>query len=141
MLTTLEKVDLLQHVRIFREIPTESLVRIAAIAQEVEFKDRQLLFDENGAAEAMFVLLKGQVTLTCEMQDERRLGEMQTVGEMALLADLAETETARACRPTVALKISHEAFYEAMAEDINVVRGILRALIGMIPTRMIGVRS
>ena len=133
MLTVLEKVDLLQHVRLFREIPTESLVRIASVALEVEYKDRQLLFEENGAAEAMFVLTKGDVILTDANQEEHRLTGLTAVGWLALLAEQAHTETARAARPCATLKISREDFFEAMAEDINITRGILRALVRMIP--------
>ncbi len=131
MLTILEKVDLLQNAQIFREVRTESLARIAAIAQEVGFEARQLLFSENEAADAMFVLLEGEVTLSRAGQGEHKAGKFQVTGASAVLAEQVQTETARASQATRALRIGQQDLYEAMAEDINITRGILRALVSM----------
>jgi len=132
MLTVLEKVDLLAHAEIFREVRTESLARIAAIAQEVGFEPLHPLFKENEAAEAMFVLVEGEVILARSGREGKKLGKFETAGAMAVLAEQAHTETASAAVPTQALRIGQQDFYEAMAEDINIVRGVLRALIGMV---------
>jgi ATP:ADP antiporter, AAA family len=132
MLTTLEKVDLLQHVHIFREIPTESLLRIATVTTEVRLEDRQVLFSENSPADAMFVLLKGEITLTQAGREEQRLARFEVAGAFALLAERTQAERAGVRGPTVALKIGREDFYEAMTEDINITRGIMRALVGLL---------
>ncbi len=132
MLTTLEKVDLLQHVHIFREIPTESLLRIAAVAHELELEDHQVLFSENSPADAMFVLLKGEIVLTRAGREEQRLAPFEVAGAFALLAERVQTERASVRRPTAALKIAREDLHEAMAEDVNITRGILRALVGLL---------
>ena len=132
MLTVLEKVDLLQRAEIFREVRTESLARIASIAQEVGFQLLQPLFNENEAAEAMFVLLEGEVMLTCSGREGDKLSEFQAAGALAVLAEQAYAETAVAIQPTQALRIGHQDFYEAIAEDINIARGILRALVHMV---------
>ena len=131
MMTVLEKVDFLQNAQIFRGIRTESLARIAAIAEEVGFETRQLLFSENEAADAMFVLLEGEVTLTRAGGEAHKSGEFQVAGASAVLAERAHTETARAGRPTRALRIGQQDIFDAMAEDINITRGILRALVSM----------
>ncbi len=132
MLTALEKVDLLQNVRIFSKIQTESLVRIATIAQEVLFEDHQPLFNENDAADAMFVMLDGEVLVTHLGREEYKLSGFQVLGALALLAEGMQTVTASAIRPTRALRIGCQDLYDAMAEDIGVVRGILHALVGMV---------
>ncbi len=129
MLTVLEKVDLLEHTEIFREVRTKSLARVASIAQEVGFELHQPLFVENEAAEAMFVLVDGEVLLTQSGHERNKLSEFQVAGDLAALAGLAYTETARAIRPTQAMRIGQQDLYEAMAEDINIARGILRALV------------
>jgi len=132
MLTVLEKVDLLQHAEIFSEVRTESLARVASIAQEVDFGPLKALFNENEAAEAMFVLVEGEVVLTRLGRDRNRLSAFQVAGALAVLADQAHTETAVASRPTQALRIGRQDFYEAIAEDVNIARGILRALVRMV---------
>ena len=131
MLTVLEKVDLLQHAEIFREVRTESLARIASIAQEVGFQPLQPLYNENEAVDAMFVLLEGEVMLTRSGRGEHKAGEFQVTGASAVLAEQVQTETARASKPTRALRISQQDLYDAMAEDINITKGILRALVSM----------
>ncbi len=128
MLTILEKADLLQSAEIFCEIRTQSLARVAAIAQEVHFETRHRLFTVDEAADAMFVCLEGEVTLTSAGAEERRLGRLQAVGSLALLANQTQTETAVASQAVRALRIGQQDLFDAMAEDFNITRGILRAL-------------
>ena len=130
MLTILEKADFLQSAEIFCEVRTQSLARVAAIAQEVHFEARQRLFNENEAADAMFVFLEGEVTLTRGGTGERRLSRFQAAGALALLANLPQIETATASQPVRALRIGQQTLFDAMAEDFNITRGVLRALAG-----------
>lgn len=129
MLTIMEKVDVLQKAVLFREIPTESLARIAAIAEEITFDTRQMLYTENEASDLMFVVLEGEVALVMNGREERTLGALQVVGALALLAGGPEPESAVATQPTRVLQIEQQEFYDAMAEDFNITRGILRALV------------
>jgi CRP-like cAMP-binding protein len=128
MLTIMEKVDLLQNAALFCEVRTQSLARIAAIAQEICFEARQPLFSENEAAVAMFVLLEGEAVMTRFGREERRLGRLQVAGVLSLLANEPQMESARADQPIRALRIGQQDFYDAMAEDFNITRVILRAL-------------
>jgi CRP-like cAMP-binding protein len=132
MLTILERVDLLQNAEFFREVRTRSLARIASIAQEVRFEPFQLLFSENEAADAMFILCEGEVTLTGIGREERKSAKFQATGALALLSEQAHVETASASQPTLALRIGQGDLFDAMAEDIYITRGIMRALIRMI---------
>ena len=131
MLTVLEKADLLQNVEIFRAVRTESLARIAAIAQELTFEASRIIYRENEAPDAMFALLEGEVVLVRAGEEEQKLGEFQTAGAWALLAERPHSETARTTRPTHALSIDQQDLFDVMAEDFHVTRGILRALIEM----------
>lgn len=128
MLTTLEKVDLLQKAPLFQSILTESLARVAAIAQEVSWDTRQFLFLEDDPPEAMFLLLEGQIELLRSGQEAHKVGTNYVVGALALLADEPEPESAMADQPSRALRIDQQDFYEALGEDFNITRGILRAL-------------
>jgi CRP-like cAMP-binding protein len=132
MLTTLEKVDLLQKAALFQSIPTESLARVAAIAQEVNWNTRQFLFLEDDPPEAMFILLEGQVEILRTGQEGRKVGPNQVVGALALLADEPEPESAMADQPSRTLRIDQQDFYEALGEDFNITRGILRALVHLV---------
>ncbi len=129
MITILEKVDLLHNAEIFYEIRTRSLARIAAISQEVRFEPGQVIFGENEAADALFILLQGEATLSLSGKGARKSARLQAVGAMAVLAEQAHMESARAVEPVLALRIGQSDLFDAMAEDINITRGIMRALI------------
>jgi len=132
MLTVLEKVDYLRKTPMFQHVPTESLARVAAIAQQVDFEARQPLFIEGGPTDAMFVLLEGEVTLAGRPNSERTLQSPQVVGALSLLAGALQPESAVASQPVRALRIEQQDFYDAMAEDFHLTRGVLRALVGMV---------
>jgi len=128
MLTTLEKVDLLQNSEIFREVRTQSLARVAGIAQEILLEPRQRLFTENETPDSLYVLLEGEAAVARPGREERKLGGMQVAGALALLADQLQTETSIATQPVRALRIRQKDLFDAMAEDFNITRGVMRAL-------------
>ena len=128
MLTVLEKVNILQKVPLFHEVPTESLARLAALAQEVRYEAGSLLYRENDAAESMFTLMEGEVVLLRNGQETEKLAPPSEVGALAMLADQSQPDSARAIQLTLALQLDQQEFYDAMAEDFNLTRGILRAL-------------
>lgn len=132
MLTTMEKVDLLQNAELFREIRTESLARVGAIAQEETFEMNQVLFSENEAADGMYILLDGEVTVTAAGRQDRKLKEYEAAGAWSLFADLPRTETARASKPTRTLRLGQQDLLDVMADDFQITRGILRALAAMV---------
>jgi len=128
MLTILEKVDLLQNSEIFREVRTQSLARVAGIAQEILLEPRQRLFTENETPDSLYVLLEGEAAVARPGREERKLGGMQVAGALALLADQLQTETSIATQPVRALRIRQKDLFDAMAEDFNITRGVMRAL-------------
>ncbi len=128
-MTVLEKVEILQRLPIFQGVRTESLARVAALAQEVSFEARQQLYRENEAADSMFVVIEGEVALSRNGRDAQKAGPDQLVGAPAMLAADTQPETATAVAPTQALQIDQQDFFDAMSEDFNITRGILRALV------------
>jgi len=129
MLTVMEKVALLQNVEAFRAVPTQSLARVAAIAQEADYQERQALYNDNEAADSMFVLLEGEVILLRSGREEKKIGPGQVAGLLAFLAADSQPESAMTTQPVRALRLDQEDFFEAMAEDFNLTRGLLRALV------------
>jgi CRP-like cAMP-binding protein len=129
MLTLLEKVNLLQRSPMFQSVPTESLGRVAAIAQEVAFEANQLLFRENDASDSMFVLLEGEIELLRDSHPPQKMSPHQAVGALGLLAGDPRSESAMATQQIRVLQIDQQEFYDAMAEDFNITRAIMQALI------------
>ncbi|HKS95932.1 MAG TPA: cyclic nucleotide-binding domain-containing protein [Terriglobia bacterium] len=129
MLTTIEKVNVLQKARVFAGVRTESLARVATIAREVSCDARQLLFRENDAADTMFLILEGRVTLAGDGKTPQEMGPGELLGALPLLAGESHVQSATAAQPVRALQIEQQDLYDAMAEDFNITRGVLRALV------------
>ncbi len=138
MLTVLEKVEILQKVQLFHDVATESLARIAAIAQEVSLEPRKVLYKENAAADTMFVVLEGEVSLVANGQEIKKLGPHRVAGALAMLSGAPQPESAVAILPTVALEIDQQEFNDVMADDFNVTRGIPRAVIRQLSAKSQG---
>lgn len=130
MPTVLENVDLLRKAAMFQGISTQSLLRVAAITSELNWAPGEAAYVEDTPAEAIFLLLEGEVELRSDKMAQRR-GENQVIGFLAALGGGTHTESAVATQATRALRIDMEDFFEAMAEDFNVTRGILTALAGL----------
>jgi AAA family ATP:ADP antiporter len=131
MLTILEKVDLLRTAALFQALPTQSLVRVAAIASELSWAPQQVVYQENSPAESIFFLLEGEVELRRTGKAILRQGSNQMLGSLAVLASGSHPESAVVSQPTRALRVDREELFEAMAEDFRVARGIVKALAGM----------
>jgi CRP-like cAMP-binding protein len=131
MLTLLEKVSLLQKAALFREIRTESLGRVAAVAHEISFEPRRTLFRESENPDTLFYVLEGEVSEMQNGQEKRKTGPHEVVGIMAVLAGNPYPASAVATQPVRALRIDQQDFYDIMAEDFEVTRGILKALVAL----------
>jgi AAA family ATP:ADP antiporter len=131
MLSLLEKVDLLRNARLFQAMPTQSLVRVAAIASELNWEPKQVVYHENSPAQNIYFLLEGEVELVRAGRSLAKRGPHQVPGGLAALANSNHAESAIVSQPTRALVMEREAFFDAMAEDFRVAQGIVKALAGM----------
>lgn len=131
MLSLLEKVELLRCAKLFQAMPTQSLVRVAAIASELNWAPRQVVYHENSRAESIFFLLEGELELVRAGKVLARSGPHQVPGGLVALSGGSHSESAIVSQPTRALRMDREEFFEAMAEDFRVAQGIIKALAGM----------
>jgi CRP-like cAMP-binding protein len=131
MLTLLEKVSLLQKASLFQGIRTESLARVAAIAHEISFEPRHTLFRENDNPDTMYFVMEGEVSVLQNGQEKGKLGLHQVAGNMALLSGEPYPSSAVATQAVRALRIDQQDFYDVLAEDFDVTRGILKALVAL----------
>lgn len=132
MLTTIEKVLLLQGVDIFLEAETEHLAKVAAIAQEVHFAPGTIIFREGEPSDALYVALEGMVSLQKDELEKAIVKERETFGLWALLDESPRLVTAVAMTETRALKIEREYLYDVLSSHFDIVRGILKCLVRMI---------
>jgi len=131
-LSTLEKVLFLKSLDLFEHAVIEELGRIAELTQEVGIKAGETIFREGEPVDAIYLVLKGRVTVEKNGVKIREVGEKQAFGLVAAL-DLAPTaHTVKAIESLRALKLDVLDFHEILSQDYELVRAVLRALCQMI---------
>ena len=63
MLTTIERVILLRRVDVFTGVPTEKLAELAAVSEEVDRLEGDVLFRESEPSDALYLVIHGDVSL------------------------------------------------------------------------------
>jgi len=128
MLTTVEKVLLLQDVDIFEHTSTEDLSHIASIAEEIESESEDIIFQEGEISDSMYVVIQGKVRLTREDKEIMVAGKMQAFGTWALFDDEPRVATATALESTQLLRIDKEEFIDLLADHVAITQSILKTM-------------
>ena len=128
MLTTIEKVILLQDVDIFEHTSTEDLSHIAAIAEEIEFRADDIIFKEDEISDAMYTVIDGKVRLTRGEKEVMVAGKMEAFGTWALFDDEPRVATATALEASQLLRIDKEEFIDLLADHVAITQSILKTM-------------
>ena len=128
MLTTIEKVLLLQGVDILVDTETENLAKIAAIAREVRFEEGATIFKEGEPSDALYIVVEGTVSVRKGSQEIGLVKDKETVGSTNLFEQTPRTLTLVALTGTTTLKIEREDLFDLLADHFDIVRGILKRL-------------
>lgn len=129
MLTIVEKVMLLQEVDIFKFTTTEDLAHIAAITEEVELADNQVLFNEGDIPDAMYMVIDGGVRLSRNTQEIMIAKSKDVFGTWALFDDEPQVAAAATLQESKLLRIDREDFIDLLADHVQITQGILKALV------------
>jgi CRP-like cAMP-binding protein len=134
MLTTLERVLLLQNVDVFSEVDTEKLAAVAAIGEEVDAAPGELLYAESGPSDSMYVVISGVVRLHRGDVDVTRARPGEAFGTWALFDDELRVVSATCEQRALLLRIGKEDFIELLADHLDVTRGVLKAVVRRLRT-------
>jgi CRP-like cAMP-binding protein len=128
MLTTIEKVILLQAVDDFAGVTTADLAYIAAIAEEKSFEAGVRVFGEGDIASAMYLVIDGRVSLNREGSEIAGVGPNQAFGVWALFDEERRVVTAIAETETRVLRIDRDNFAEILADHAQIAQSLLQTL-------------
>jgi len=129
MLTTIEKVIILQEIDVFEQLTTEDLALLAAVAEEVEFPPDRVIYSEGGRPDSMYLVLEGHVLLHQQQKEVMTAGEKDTFGTWALFEDEPRVVTATALEQSRLLRIDKQDFVDLLADNIQITQRILEALV------------
>lgn len=128
MLGIVEKVILLQNVGLFSEVSTQQLSHLAAIVREVPCLKGETIYEERDPADAMYLVLEGQVRLHRNDEEVVVAKEKDTFGTWALFDDEPRVTTATALEEARLLRIDREDFIDLLSDHVQIAEGILKVL-------------
>lgn len=128
MLTVIEKVIFLQQVDVFSEIPTEQMAYLAAIVEEVSFPNEKTIYQEQDPADAIYLVLEGQVRLHRNGTEIAVIGSQQAFGTWALFDEEPRVATATTLENTRLLRVGRDDFIDLLSDHVQITQGVLRAL-------------
>lgn len=102
---TLDAIDALNQVSIFRSLPSGALRDLADAVHVRDYKRDEFLYYERDPGLGMYVVQRGRVRLLVEdetgtMHELRQVGNQEFFGKLSLLGDHRRTETAQAITET-----------------------------------------
>jgi len=125
MLTAIEKALLLQNVEVFAGVPTDQLAALASIAREVAVLGGDIIYREHEPADALYLVLSGNIRLHQGDRDVTRVGRGESFGTWALFHDEPQVLTATALEDARLLRIDRNEFNELLADDVRIAQGII----------------
>ena len=134
-LTVIEKMMLIRQVPIFAELDPEDLEELGAIVEERRVEAGKDVFREGEPGDAVYLVVKGGVTVFTGGTDGRpertlsTLGAGACIGEMAVLDASPRSATVRATGRTRLLRVPGEGFKRVMSERPEMSQAIVAELV------------
>jgi len=128
MYSTVEKVLFLKSAPVFERVSGEDLAPLARVAEVEIYSTGEPITREGETGDALYIIIRGRVTISVEGRLIATLGPGEAVGEMAVLDSSPRSATATAVEETEVLRIGSEEFYEVLHEQVEIAEGIIRLL-------------
>lgn len=129
MLTTIEKVLMLQNVKLFSDVTSEQLSFLAAIAEEVTVEPSRVLYREDDPPDGLYVVISGMVQMKRGEDEIDRIGPSSAFGVWALFDDAPRLTTALAIEETRLLYVGRDDFYDVLSDHVDIVEGLFKHLV------------
>jgi CRP-like cAMP-binding protein len=128
-LAQIEKVLLLRGANLFHHCNAEAVVRIASIASERRFETGDTIYAVGDAADALYFVVTGRVSIEQPDDGSSSLGPRDTFGVQEILSGRLRGTRARATEPTVTLAIEADDFFDLLSHDIEIVKALFREVL------------
>ncbi|WP_306030809.1 cyclic nucleotide-binding domain-containing protein [Stappia sp. MMSF_3263] len=122
--------DLLRQVPLLSEFPDEQMRLLAFSAENVSYRDGEVLFISGERADAGLVIASGSVALEGDGEERADLGTYgpgSLIGETALLVETRRPARAVAVGPTEVIRIRRALFKRMLQEFPDIARRLFEA--------------
>ncbi|MFZ9888204.1 MAG: cyclic nucleotide-binding domain-containing protein [Myxococcota bacterium] len=132
--TLIERVFLLEHVDLFEGLPTDDLVAIAALAEELDVPPGGVVYREGDRGDCMYVIIAGELALTRRGLPVMTLHVGESLGQTSFLDRGPRPVTARATHnaSTRLLVVQRGAFMDLLSDR----PGLMHALFAVLGQRL-----
>lgn len=124
----IEKILLLRNSDIFKTCKEVDLIDIASICTEKSFDKGITIFKKGDHGNCMYFIHTGQVSIHEEAHQLALLSDNEIFGELSLLDSEPRSASATTLSDCILLKIEQEQFYDVVATNTDILKGIMRTL-------------
>ena len=104
---------------VFRSLSNESVQFLSNRGSLEYFDQGQTVFKQGDPGESLYLILRGSISVEVNGQFMKTLSQGTFFGEIALIANIPRTGTARTMEPCVLFKLSFDAFWEVLVQNID----------------------
>ena len=124
-----EKLQFLQKTELFAELSKIDLESIRDIAHEVVYAAGHTIFEEGAEGDSLYLLVDGEISIIKAETEVLSFKEKgYCFGEVALIDDKPRSATIKTTAPTHLLRITRNEFYQALAREPLIGKGMFRVL-------------
>lgn len=128
MLTTIEKVIVLQNIDVFAEVPSEQLALLATIAEEEDYSQDDIIYREDEPSDALYLVLDGKVRLHRGEQEIAQATNKDAFGTWALFDEEPRVVTATVVEDAQLLRVDREDFMDLLADNVQIAQGVMKTV-------------
>jgi CRP-like cAMP-binding protein len=124
----IEKILLLKNSDIFKNCNEVDLIEVASICKEMQVDQNVTLFHKGDAGNCMYFIYSGKVSIHDGEHQLATLSENEIFGELSLLDSESRSASVTTLSDCIFLKIEQEAFYDVVAVNTDILKGIMRTI-------------
>ncbi len=121
---------ILKGADLLRDVGPRHLLALTEVAREVEWSAGDSIYEEEDAAEALYMVVEGRVRLSTGGRTISEVGPGEAFGTWALVDDSARGQNAECIEDGMALALHRDDFYDVAAGDLTLLQEVVRALAG-----------
>lgn len=128
MLTPLERVLILKHADLLRDVGPRHMLALAEDAREIEILEGDRIYMETDPADALYVVVEGRVRLSADGRTMAEVGPGEAFGTWSLVDQYERGHSAHCVEDGLTLALHRDEFYDLAASDLSLLQGLVRLL-------------
>lgn len=124
----IEKILLLKNSDIFHNCSEVDLMDIASICIENQIDKDVTIFSKGDVGNCMYFIYTGVISIHDGDHQIANLSENEIFGELSLLDSESRSASATTMTDCILLKIEQEPFYDVVATNSDILKGIMRTI-------------